>query len=198
MSTVLKPTFRAGQSGFSLIEVLVTIIVLSIGMLGAAGMQAASLQANTQTRYQVIAATLAGELAEAMRGNHHIAQKPLAAANPYLIDYSSGTLAQPAIDCQVAACSGNTDADRLSNAQWQVHEWMTRVQSDLPAPRVRICFDSAPFDSTGQARWDCDNTGDLVVAKLAWTRINTQGSLVFGSTAPSPLVVIPVTAGSTS
>lgn len=198
MSSALipPPHARSDQTGFSLVEVLVTIIILSIGMLGAAGMQAASLQANTQTRYQVIAAALAGELAESMRGNHLVAQEPLATANPYLVDYSSGTLAEPEIDCQSETCSGNTDADRLSNAQWQVHEWMTRVQSDLPSPRVRICFDSTPFDSTGQAKWDCDDTGGVLVAKLAWTRINTQGSMVFGSTALNPLVVIPVTAGS--
>ncbi|MBT9464951.1 type IV pilus modification protein PilV [Hydrogenophaga sp.] len=187
------------QAGFSLIEVLVTIIILSIGMLGSAGMQAAALQANTQTRYQVVAAALAGELAEAMRGNHRVALNTLPTANPYLIDHDSGALVAPPVNCRVDTCSGNTDAQRLSNAQWQVHEWMGRLQSELPSPRVRICFDSTPFHATtGAAEWDCDDTGDVLVAKIAWTRINTKGTLIFGSAASSPLVVIPVTAGSAS
>lgn len=184
------------QAGFSLVEVLVTIVILSIGMLGSAGMQAAALQANTQTRYQVVAAAMAGELAESMRGNHRTALATAPAANPYLIDYSAGTLAAPQVNCPAGDCSGNTDAQRLSGAQWQVYEWMTRLQMDLPSPRVRVCFDSAPFKANGEANWACNNTGNVVVAKIAWTRINTQGSLVFGSAAPNPLVVIPVTAGS--
>jgi type IV pilus assembly protein PilV len=199
MSSALKspPRARTAQAGFSLVEVLVTIVILSIGMLGSAGMQAAALQANTQTRYQVVAAALAGELAESMRGNHRVALDTLP-ANPYLVDYSTGTLAPPQINCLVDTCSGNTDAQRLSNAQWQVHEWMSRVQSELPSPRVRICFDSTPFNASGQAKWTCDNTGSVMVAKMAWARIDTRGSLVFGSAAPDPLVVIPVTAGSAS
>lgn len=68
MFTHPTPTTRTDQGGFSLAEVLVTIVVLSIGMLGSAGMQTAALQANSQTRYQVVAAALASELAEAIRG----------------------------------------------------------------------------------------------------------------------------------
>ena len=193
----LSARARTDQAGFSLVEVLVTIVILSVGMLGSAGMQTAALQANAQTRRQVVATSLASELAEAMRGNHRVALNTDAANNPYLIEHSSGPLVAPPVDCMVDVCSGNTDAQRLSNAQWQVHEWMSRIQSELPSPRVRICFDSTPFHTTtGKAEWDCDNTGDVMVAKIAWTRINTQGELIFGSTAPSPLVVIPVTAGS--
>jgi type IV pilus assembly protein PilV len=190
---------RTGQGGFSLVEVLVTIVILSIGMLGSAGMQTAALQANTQTRYQVVAAALASELAEAMRGNHHIALNTDSAVNPYLINHESGPLVAPPVDCMVVSCSDNTDEEQRNTAHWQVHEWMGRVQSELPSPRIRICFDSSPFHATtGEAEWNCDDTGDVMVAKIAWTRINTQGALVFGSAATNPLVVIPVTAGSAS
>ncbi len=199
MSTAPTSSAHTHQAGFSLVEVLITIVILSIGMLGSAGMQTAALQANTQTRHQVVAAALASELAEAMRGNHKIALTADPADNPYLIDYSAGELAAPTIDCLAESCSANTDEDRLNNAQWQVHEWMSRLQTELPSPRVRICFDSTPFHATtGAAQWDCDNLGDVVVAKIAWTRVNTRGALVLGSAATSPLVVIPVTAGSAS
>jgi len=199
MFTPTAPFTRTDQGGFSLVEVLVTIVILSIGMLGSAGMQTAALQANSQTRYQVVAAALASELAEVMRGNHRVALSTEPATNPYLIDYSTGALAAPPVDCLVESCSGSTDEDRLSNAQWQVHEWLGRLHAELPSPRVRICFDSTPFHATsGAAEWGCDDTGDVMVAKIAWTRINTQGTLMFGSEATSPLVVIPVTAGSAS
>ena len=63
-----EPLSHRTQSGFSLIEVLVAIIILSVGMLGAVGMQATALQSNKETRYQAIATTFGRELAEKMRG----------------------------------------------------------------------------------------------------------------------------------
>src|SRR3989338_4579652 len=80
------PASNRGQSGFSILEVLIAIIILSIGMLGAVGMQAAAMQANKETRNQAAAATLGRELAEKMRGNHTVAIKTTATDNPYLFD----------------------------------------------------------------------------------------------------------------
>ena len=54
-------------SGFTLLEVLVSIVVLSFGLLGMVGLQAASLQANRDARLQSTAVVLARELAEMMR-----------------------------------------------------------------------------------------------------------------------------------
>jgi len=55
--------------GFTLIEILVTVIVLSIGLLGLAGLQATALKFNS-TAYQRSQATiLAYGIAEQMRAN---------------------------------------------------------------------------------------------------------------------------------
>ena len=69
-------------NGFSLIEVLISIIVLSFGLLGMVGMQSAALQANREARLQSSAAVLARELAEIIRGNKDIGI--LATGNPYV------------------------------------------------------------------------------------------------------------------
>lgn len=45
--------------GFTLVEVLVAIMVLSFGMLGLVGMQAFALQSNREARLQAQAAMLA-------------------------------------------------------------------------------------------------------------------------------------------
>ncbi len=49
-----RPLMRhpARQQGFSLMEVLVSIVVLSFGLLGMVGMQAAALQSNREARLQ--------------------------------------------------------------------------------------------------------------------------------------------------
>ena len=76
----LPPTHRKA-GGFSLIEVLVAIVVLSFGMLGMVGMQAFALQANRDARIQGQAVVLARELAEMMRGNKVIGVKASASDN---------------------------------------------------------------------------------------------------------------------
>lgn len=187
---------KPGQSGFSILEVLIAIIILSIGMLGAVGMQAASLRANKESRNQATAATFARELAEKMRGNYAVAIKTTAADNPFLLDTTLGsttTVATPSVNCFTSNCPDLEDA-----AAWDVADWQRRLQIALPTPRVRTCFDSAPFDAAGLAKWACSDSGDILVLKMGWTRNNTAGALELanGANVP-PVVVLPVTPGIT-
>ena len=182
------------QFGFSLIEVLVAIIVLSVGMLGAVGMQSAALQSNKESKNQAAAVTFARELGERMRGNHSVAIKTVASDNPYLFDTTlTGTSSVAAfnVNCFTNGCSVVKDA-----AAWDVADWQGRVLAVLPTPRVKVCFDQDPYDSAGIARWACTNDGDLSVLKMSWTSSNTAGSLTFAASTGVPLVVLPLTAGS--
>jgi type IV pilus assembly protein PilV len=59
----------ARQQGFTLLEILVSIVVLSIGLLGLAGLQAVSLN-NNQTAYlRAIATQQALDIADRIRSN---------------------------------------------------------------------------------------------------------------------------------
>jgi len=66
-------THRA-QIGATLIEVLVAIVVLSIGLLGLAGLQATSIQANQGAYYRSQASILAADITDRMRANRKAAQ----------------------------------------------------------------------------------------------------------------------------
>lgn len=59
----------ARQAGFTLIEILVTIVILSIGLLGIAGMQASSLRNNHAAYTKTQAANLAMDMADRIRAN---------------------------------------------------------------------------------------------------------------------------------
>lgn len=186
---------NAAQSGFSLIEVLVAIIVLSVGLLGAVGMQSAALQSNKESKNQAAAVTFARELGERMRGNHGVAIKKVASDNPYLFDTTltgTSSVATFSVNCFTAGCSVPKDA-----AAWDVADWQGRVLAVLPTPRIKVCYDKDPYDSAGVARWACTDDGDLSVVKMSWTSSNTAGSLTFAASTGIPLVVLPLTAGST-
>lgn len=184
---------RGGSRGFTLMEVLVAIVILSVGVLGALGMQVGAIRMNREVRYQAMAVTLAKELAEKMRGNKDLA---LTAGNPYLLaDVTltpSSTISAPAADCYEGACTP------VEIANWDMYDWQLRVNDTLPSPRIRICVDSDPFDGSGLPRWACNNTGNVAVLKLAWNRAGTDGGTEFTSSGTTlPMVVLPVTAGST-
>lgn len=195
-----------------MLEILVSILVLSLGILGAVGMQGASLQANREARLQSAGVRFADEIAELMRSNHQVANKADAADNPYLIDEDGESASSIVLTglCGMsgkAACSGSTDV-----AERDIAEWLRRAsdvtQGGLPGMRAVICFDSAPYDASGLPKWNCDGTGNTLSIKIGWTRANTLSSAT-GPDATStatpntgafdralrPAVVIPVTPG---
>lgn len=199
-----RPTLqsRCKASGFSLVEVLVSIVVLSFGLLGMVGMQTAALQSNRESRSQSVAVSLAREAAEMMRGNKNIGIKDTAADNPYLGTFSNPAGSTPLAPTTPKYClsvGSAVCADTTEIATAEMTDWLTRVDSELPGARVTICFDSAPFDTNGIPQWACTaGTDAIVVIKIGWTRGSTNrgatGSSAFEK-ATVPSVVLPVTPG---
>jgi type IV pilus assembly protein PilV len=106
------------QSGFTLLEVMVAIVVLSLGLLGLAGLQAASLRNNQTAYYRGIATQQAYDMADRMRANLagvRAGNYTLAAGLP------SGTP-----DCFAAGCS-------IANMAVSDHrQWNTANAALLP------------------------------------------------------------------
>lgn len=171
--------------GVTMIESLVAIVVLSFGMLGVVGLQAAALQSNKEARFQASAVRLARELGEMMRGNKDVAIAATAATNPYLVEFS-GTLPTTTVECFTAACASELDV-----ASFQIREWLSRVDAELPGARVSVCIDDAPFDAGGLPQWACSGAGGTTVVKIGWTQLSTDrgaaGSSGAGSTTPGLL-----------
>lgn len=190
--------------GFSLLEVLISIVILSFGLLGMVGLQAAALQANREARLQSTASSLARDLAEMMRGNKDVGL--LATGNPYLGDFTSPLTPTTASYCMNVAigttpCTGATVlATNTAIANAQMTEWLSRVDSQLPGAHIKVCVDSAPFDSGGLPQWNCTSTGTgaTTVIKVGWTRGSTNRSA--SNVAPldratTPAIILPITPG---
>lgn len=70
MYTPIQPRIPAPTSrGFTLVEALVTLLVLSIGLLGVAALQLASLRSNHSASTRSQATFLAYEIVDRMRAN---------------------------------------------------------------------------------------------------------------------------------
>src|SRR5437868_2535379 len=104
-----QSTRRSG-SGFALVEVLVSVVILSVSVLGAVRMQLVAMQLNRDAVRQATAVTFAREIAERMRSNKSVALS--SAGNPYLFDTAVQRPTASA-NCFDAPC-----ADAISVAQW--------------------------------------------------------------------------------
>jgi len=60
---------RQRQKGFSLIEVLVSVVIMSVGILGVAGLQVLSLQQNRSSLFRSEALMLGSDMLDRMRAN---------------------------------------------------------------------------------------------------------------------------------
>ena len=130
------------QSGLTLIEILVALLVLSIGLLGMARLQAASLRANHNAYLRSQAVVLAYDMADRMRAN-----RPPALAGAYDIALAG-------------SASGSTvAADDLA-------EWKNLLQSVLPSGDGAVDVDGTAATITVQ--WD-DTRGEEDPVQLTVT-----------------------------
>lgn len=145
---------KSRQSGATLLEVLIAILVLSFGMLGMLGLIINSLKMTTSSNYRTIAAQQAYSMADTLRSNVLILAK-------------------------FQTPSGSTTANCLTSAGCNRDEmyitdyalWSTRLASMLPAGRGTVCSDATPNDGD-PGDWKCDAaaanpTGPFVV-KVCW------------------------------
>jgi type IV pilus assembly protein PilV len=102
-------SFGNKQRGVSLIEVLITLILISIGLLGTAALQVFSKQGNYEAAQRTSAAHLANDLFQRMRSNRLVLEDYLPGA-----ELGAGSLGtSPAKDCGTGAgvCTSTEIAD---------------------------------------------------------------------------------------
>jgi len=114
------------ESGFSLVEVMVALIVMSIGLLGVAKMQAAALSNTAIASTRSLAAIEASSLASSMHANRGYWSSPSVATTITLRGKTVTPNVAPAGGCVAASC---TPADL---AAYDLQEWTTAALDVLP------------------------------------------------------------------
>lgn len=105
--------------GSTLLDVLVTLVILSIALLGAVAMQLKALQLGQSSQWRDQAVTLAADLAERIEAN-----KAAAVDGAYAVVQTSTVPSAPP-SC-TAACSP------AEVAALDLYQWQTRIASVLP------------------------------------------------------------------
>ena len=140
---------RAGQSGITLIETMIAILILSFGMLGMLSVFLNSLKITSTSNFRSLAAQQSYALADSIR-----------ASLPQLTVYPgvSGSA--------VSGCLTSSGCTTANMAQTEIALWQTRLAASLPSGAGTVCRDSSPNDGVPGA-WACDGTGQFVI-KVCW------------------------------
>ncbi len=160
------------QRGFSMIEILVALVVLAIGLLGMAGLQAASLRATADGGNLGSAVRLAYDMSDRVR------LEPTSAAL-FIADAATDKKATDTSGCYSGAgCNGPT---RVTAG---VAEWQRLLGAQLPGGDGIVCRDSTPYDGASSAAPACTGlAADPLVVKVWWraadlTRQSADGTVV--------------------
>jgi type IV pilus assembly protein PilV len=149
---------RSRLRGFTLVEALVALVVLSVGLLGVAGMQLSSLQTNSTAFQRTQATFLAEDIADRMRAN-----RAQALAGAYNFAFGSATPA-------VSAVTSDND----------INAWKGRLAAVLaPAasgaaadqPDAAITVNPATQIATIALRWDDSKGANAAMTFTMTTRI---------------------------
>lgn len=137
------------SEGFTLVEVLVSVLILGIGLLGMAGLQNAGIAAGYSALHRSQASWLAGEMADLLRANPDAARAGA---------YDTG-FAEVAGGCPKAAGS--------TRAQLDLGQWLAAVCETLGGTgsgSVQVSRSGELFSALISVRWNDHRARDRLEA----------------------------------
>lgn len=185
------------QAGFTLLEVLIALIIVSIGLLGVAAMQASTLKNAGSSKYRSAAISLTADMADRMRANiEGLVQGNMAVDTGY--NRPRTALADAVYNTPNAACrsTGCLPADMALD---DLATWQERLATNLPRGTGVVCIDSgtggAPTFDGATINPQCDGIGTMFAIKVFWldnrsetaTGAATNGAYSVFTTRVSPL-----------
>lgn len=170
---MISTRYDKTQTGFSLIEILISILILSIGLLGLGGLQLSSLKSANNAHFRTVASLSVTDLIDRMRSN------PLGVQGNF---YAANLGIQDCVIRLSKVCESDIKCGGEELAQYDLYRincgvsagmYQTGgVQYDLPQAALEIGCAASPcttgIEHTIQVSWnetDDDDEGDQVQAR---------------------------------
>lgn len=147
--------------GFTLLEVLIAVVVFSIGLLGLASLQVMGLRLNHDSLLRTVATIQANDMADRMRTN--VAATSLGATSPYNNPSKAATGNPNCLGKDSSGNSADVSCDATQMARHDFYEWYANISgasattwypatiAALPSGDGVVCIDSTPNDGTPSA-----------------------------------------------
>jgi type IV pilus assembly protein PilV len=159
--------------GFSLVEVLVALVVMSVGLLGIAKMQAVALSSTSVASQRSLASLEAAGLAATMHVNRGYWSSPAVAPT---ITVQGGTvtpLPGASVDCSAASCVP------ASMATYDLQQWASSLKNEALLPNYVVTINCPPL-----------TTPSSCTIKITWSEksvaLNAQGQTGNAATINTP------------
>jgi type IV pilus assembly protein PilV len=157
----LRITRRRGASsihaGFTLLEVLVTLFVIAMALLGTAGLQAYAMKFTQSGQMRTQAVILGSDLLERLEANNEAAILGAYVANPLPTVVT--------VDCDAAACT------QANLAVYDLVQFGAKLAAELPSSTATVAVAGAgPWTYTLQINWV------ERIAKASTTTVSGGGS----------------------
>jgi type IV pilus assembly protein PilV len=143
---------RVRSGGFSLVEVMVALVVVSIGLLGLAKMESLALSSTSVAGSRALAAIQAASMAAAMHANTSYWGAGLAPNTGSFTVYYDSSGALQISDSNLATVktggcltAGTSSCTVGEMAAYDVQQWALALKQVLPAPFATIACNTAGF-----------------------------------------------------
>ena len=145
------------QRGIGFIEVLVSLLVITIGVLGMAGLHSLSLQYNQAAYLHSRATFLAGDMLDRVHTNTELARS----GNNYSVGADEEVIAQCSEanypdDCEAGACS----PEEL--ALYDIKQWKFNMACELPGAKGIVSFSDSSDGRMYTIRFSFPDQGNSV------------------------------------
>lgn len=118
------------NSGFTLVEVLVALIILSVGLLSMATLMMASLQTSQSAYMRSQASLLTYDIVERMRANYDQATT----TDAYVLSKGAAATTNPS--CKTSGC------DTSNQAIQDLYDWRKSLTDSIPGATASIARDN--------------------------------------------------------
>jgi type IV pilus assembly protein PilV len=171
----------ASSRGVTLIEVLIALVIVSIGLLGIAKMQALAIASTRGASTRSLIAIQAASLAAAMHANRFYWSNVSTAASTFEADVSNttitastdGALTTQSTNCQTAVCVG------VAMAAYDLASWGGAVNNVMKGSTSKVQCSGAPSTCTITVTWQENLVGmNANTQNVAQTLTNTYALLV--------------------
>lgn len=148
------PLHTKQTCGFTLLEVMIAMVVFSVGMLGLAGIQGIALQSNNTAYMRTIAMQQSYNMADILR-----ASADFQGAIDSTFDSVSTTIGSTPTACILNSLSNTLSCSTSDMADSDIFHWQTRLAKELPSGRATISKDATTKVYTITIMWDEKHSG---------------------------------------
>jgi len=155
------------SKGFSLIEVLVTLVIVIVGLLGLASLMLKGLQTNASSQLRTVAVSQAYDIADRMRanvvgvraGNYDSILPPSSTTTCSTTNLGTTAHVQPSSSAITCSTSCTTSCSVADVASMDGCSWNLSNASLLPEGAGAVCKDAANNWYTIYVSWDDGKAG---------------------------------------